>query len=367
VKTSFHTRIQFIARGVVEECFGEVPTFIIPGCPGANTNLERKDETYARCYETLVSHLAYLRAAVDIDSPRLFLDYIAWLKILLHRSGSPSTQIAAMLTRFRHFLARDPNLDSRDQIIALQCLDHALNALPRMPEEVEFDIRPGQPHHELASRYRELVLAGQRREASQLIGTAFNEGISIKDIYLHIFQPALRDIGRLWQTNRITVAQEHYFTAATQMIMSQLYPIIFSAKQNGPTLVSACVSGELHEIGMRMLTDIFELEGWNTHYLGANMPSAGIVDTVLALRADVVAISATITSHLPLVREIVDTLRITPGCRDVRILVGGYPFNVSPELWRTVGADGGAPDALQALAVADRLLDRLPASKRGAV
>ena len=63
------------------------------------------------------------------------------------------------------------------------------------------------------------------------------------------------------------MAQEHYCTAATQLIMSQLYPYIFTTGKNGRVLVGTCVSGDLHEIGVRMVSDFFEMEGWDTFYL----------------------------------------------------------------------------------------------------
>jgi MerR family transcriptional regulator, light-induced transcriptional regulator len=111
--------------------------------------------------------------------------------------------------------------------------------------------------------------------------------------------PAVQyEVGRLWQVNEISVAQEHYCTAATQLVMSQLYPQLFASEKTAGTLVAACVAGDLHEIGLRMVTDFFEMAGWNTFYVGSNMPTEEIVDTLVLRRADVLGISATISSHL---------------------------------------------------------------------
>ena len=65
----------------------------------------------------------------------------------------------------------------------------------------------------------------------------------------------LREVGRLWQMNRLSVAQEHYVTAATQLIMSQLYPLVFRTARRDRRIVAACVGGELHELGVRMVAD----------------------------------------------------------------------------------------------------------------
>lgn len=95
----------------------------------------------------------------------------------------------------------------------------------------------------------------------------------MKSIYLEVLQPVQREIGNLWQTNEVSVAQEHYCTAATQLIMGRLYPYLHLAPRNGKRVVVACVGGELHEVGARMVADILEMEGWDSYYLGANTPT----------------------------------------------------------------------------------------------
>src|SRR5690606_1855997 len=116
--------------------------------------------------------------------------------------------------------------------------------------------------------------------------------------YQHIFQPSQYEVGRLWQCNKITVAHEHYCTAATQLIMSGLYSYIFSADRIGKTLVACSISGELHELGIRMVTDFFEMDGWDTYYLGASMPDRQLIEALIEHNADVLAISVTLPTHV---------------------------------------------------------------------
>ena len=103
-----------------------------------------------------------------------------------------------------------------------------------------------------------------------------------------------------------------------------------------------------------MVADFFEMDGWDTHYLGANMPPTSVVATARDWQADVLAISATMTFHISAVVDLIEKSRaVIPH---VKLLVGGYPFNLDPDLWRRVGADGSAHDAEAAVAVANRLL-----------
>jgi len=71
------------------------------------------------------------------------------------------------------------------------------------------------PPADLLARYMETLLAGNREEAAGLVMQAVDNGVSIRDIYLDVFKPGLYEVGRLWQSGRITVAHEHYFSAAT--------------------------------------------------------------------------------------------------------------------------------------------------------
>ena len=210
--------------------------------------------------------------------------------------------------------------------------------------------------YELAKNYMDALLNLQRDEAGRMIIKAVEEGTDIKDIYIHVFESSQHEIGRLWQTNIITVAQEHFCTAATQMIMSQLYPYIFRTDKIGRRLVASCVAGEMHEMGVRMVADIFEMEGWDTYYLGANTPNESIIHTIIDLKPDIIAISASIHYNIAAVMDLIKTIRNISEISNVKIMVGGRPFLMAPELWRKVGADGCPSNAIKALSLADELI-----------
>jgi len=217
-------------------------------------------------------------------------------------------------------------------------------------------IAEDNPYFGLCQAYLETLLRGDRRNAGQLVLDAVDGGASVKYMYLYVFQPALYEIGRLWQINRITVAEEHFFTAATQLAISQLYPYIFTSAKKELRLVAACVGDELHEVGVRMVADFFEMEGWDTYYMGANVPAASLVQKVHEFCPHVLALSATMSFHQRAVEQAIQNVRAAQGGRRVRIMVGGGCFKYLPELWRKVGADAFAPDAAQAVVLAHELI-----------
>jgi methanogenic corrinoid protein MtbC1 len=299
-------------------------------------------------------HLSYLAEAIVVADPALFVDYVGWVKVLFAGLNFPDGVLVTTLECTRDVL--QDALSEEMSNVTSEYLEAALIHLARAPSKLPTVFDPSSALHDVAQGYLEALLRAERHVASRLVLDAVEGGVSVKDIYLHVFQPVQYEIGRLWQMNEISVAQEHYCTAATQLIMSQLYPHIFTTERVGRKLVAACVGGELHEVGVRMVADFFEMEGWDTYYLGANAPAETILEAVQERRADILGLSATMTFHVHLVTELVDQIRRSDAMAGVKILVGGYPFNTAPDLWRRVGADGCARNAQEAVAVASRLV-----------
>lgn len=308
----------------------------------------------AKCVADVKYNLAYLTQAMASNSTALFADYINWVSILFDGLKIPLQDLAASLESTGNILQQwfpgEPGAAARKYI------DAGLAQLAKTTAPVSSFIDEAHPLAGLAQLYLQALLRGERHVASRLILKAVDLGVNVKEIYLYVFAPCQQEVGRLWQLNQITVAQEHYCTAATQLIMSQLYPAIFATEKINRRLVATCIESELHELGIRMVADFFEMEGWDTYYLGGNVPIASIVRTLDEQKVDILAISATITFHVKTVGNLIQAVRAAPLPKPVKILVGGYPFNVEPELWRQVGADGWARSAQEAVATANALI-----------
>jgi MerR family transcriptional regulator, light-induced transcriptional regulator len=312
-----------------------------------------------KCLEDARYHLRYLSEAVAAREPALFVHYVTWAKTMLVARYIPVEDLVANLEVMLDVLRKQ--LPMSMQIPAVDYVKSAIGSLTLANDNPSF-LNPAQPLADLAQRYLSALLRYDRHSASTLILKAVENKVSIREIYCHVFEPCQYEIGRLWQSNVVTVAQEHYCTASTQFIMSQLYPYIFrSDRTSRGTIVGACVSGELHEIGARMLCDLLEMEGWNTIYLGANVPTAGIVDILRDNRSDILALSASMTFHIPAVREVIAAVRLASS--ETRILVGGYAFKIAPNLWRDVGADYCTNAAADAVSLIDGLDDRMAGAR----
>jgi methanogenic corrinoid protein MtbC1 len=235
----------------------------------------------------------------------------------------------------------------------------AKNAAARMPER-GFTPPPFVMDHgyagPLAVHYLDALLEGDRRRGVAMILASLDEGISVEQVYLEVLAPAQAEVGRLWMTGKATVAQEHVATSITQSALGALSARVHPAEPVGRRVVVAGISPELHDIGIQMVSDFFELAGWDICYLGANSPLEALVTAVEAWRPDVVALSMTMATHLAALREAIAAIRATDAGSRARVLVGGRPFNLAPNLWHVAGADGWAPDAAGAVRVAANLV-----------
>lgn len=174
---------------------------------------------------------------------------------------------------------------------------------------------------------------------------------AIKDFYLHIVQPAIYEIGELWEKGKISVAEEHLATSIVSRIMANMYKKIIIEKKNKSKAIITSAPNEFHEVGSRIVADLLELYGWDIIYLGANTPDIELFKMIKKVKPKFIGISVTMPFNLDRVLNIVNSLKKNANINKTKILVGGIVFNTFPELCRIIGADGYAKDAETAVSI----------------
>ncbi len=205
--------------------------------------------------------------------------------------------------------------------------------------------------------YLDAMQRGSGRAADQVVQQALDIGTVVGDVYLDIFQPTAYEIGRLWQNNQFSVAQEHLATAIIERQMGELHPLFRPQRPrpNRPrTLVIGCVPNEQHRVGARMVADFFEEDGWEVHYLGAAVPIAAFVEMAKELQADLIGLSTQMIYHVPHIGKFAHEFN-RHNLNNIPVMVGGMPFVQQPELVNTLNVRFSAADARQAVDRANRL------------
>jgi methanogenic corrinoid protein MtbC1 len=193
-----------------------------------------------------------------------------------------------------------------------------------------------------------LILDGDRRRGEAYARQIF-ERRGVRFLYEEVVQPALQEVGRLWYTHRITVADEHLATAAAQSAVAALYPL-FHWPTRGPRALVACAQGERHDFGARMVADLLALDGWDERFLGADVPVEDLARKVQELAPRVVGISVTLPIHVPTVKSAISLVR--RAFPAVKILIGGRATRDHQGVYEPLGADAVARSGSEAVEVA---------------
>lgn len=307
-------------------------------------------EQREKCMQDILYHLEVLNQSVWVRSPAIFLDYIQWTRILFSGIGLPEECLKVSMK------ALSATYEELGDSVALEYIKEAEQSLTLPKTQIESFIPDDPAWKVLVSTFVDDLIHLRRSEAHNLVRVLYAKGTDLKDLYLKIFQPALYETGRLWHTGRITVAQEHYCTSAVQQIIAGFYPEIMKKEKIGQRMVASCVPGELHEVGVRMVADFFELSGWETIYLGSNVPTSSILHLLKIQKIPLIALSCTMSLHLNQVDTIIRMIRDDPDLKGIKIIVGGYPFRTAPDLWRKIGADTYALDAEDALRKGEEII-----------
>ena len=203
------------------------------------------------------------------------------------------------------------------------------------------------PLADLKEQYLRAQLAGDRREAVRLVveeGLA-NRGATIVELQSQVIGAAQDEIGRLWQMNLVTIAQEHMATAISHLSLAALFERARVAAPLDKKIVIACVEGELHDLPARLVSDMLEINGFDVRFLGASVPHEHLVALVRDERPALIGLSVTMSFNLSALREAVARLRVVT---DAPIFVGGHALAWSAGIDSELGlhAAGATPDAV---------------------
>ena len=165
------------------------------------------------------------------------------------------------------------------------------------------------------------ILSGDRNSGSAIIAELSDRGWTVEDIYEKVIRDSLYKVGDLWESGQISVSSEHLASAIVESILNEQYSRIISQIKNNKTVVAASVENEIHQIGIKMVADIFEMSGFNVHYLGANNPLEDLVNFIDTVKPNILAVSISINYHISSLELLIEAIR--KKYPDLIIIAGG--------------------------------------------
>ncbi|MBT8398268.1 MAG: MerR family transcriptional regulator [Gemmatimonadetes bacterium] len=160
---------------------------------------------------------------------------------------------------------------------------------------------------------------------------------SVSTIIEEIVVPLLGLIGRGWESGRLRPAQEHLASVEIRRFLEWMLGTV-NRSEGAPVLVSGTPAGERHELGAIISAITGAAEGWDSVYLGPDLPAEEIVLAALRLEAEVVALSCVDPSIVDTFPEEIGKVRERLPA-DVQLVVGGPAVNGRPEVQALEGVE----------------------------
>jgi 5-methyltetrahydrofolate--homocysteine methyltransferase len=196
------------------------------------------------------------------------------------------------------------------------------------------------------------IEAGDRTSAGRLTHEALLSGVAAEEI-LDAMTEAMAVIGRRFQANEIYVPEMLVSARAMKEATGILEPVLVEAGiRPEHTVVIGTVEGDLHDIGKNLVGMMLKGAAIEVVDLGVNVPANRFVEAAREHDAHLIGVSALLTTTMSNMRGVVEAIRAA-GI-EARVMIGGAP--TTPEFAAQIGADGHAPDAGAAVALAKQLL-----------
>lgn len=213
-----------------------------------------------------------------------------------------------------------------------------------MPDEGGFSRAGG----DALARFRLLIDAEDKEGCVRFVLSALESGeLDIVTLYEQVLAPAAREQVCANRSQSLCVWEEHVRTSIIRTVIECCYPQVMQARRariGGRTkgrVIIVCPTEEYHELGARMVADLFTLCGFDVTFVGANTPQRDILEAVVHTRPVLAGVSVTGPYNLIAARRTIQQLIELRESSDsrFRIIVGGQAFGSDAALALSLGAD----------------------------
>ncbi len=205
------------------------------------------------------------------------------------------------------------------------------------------------------TRIIEALIAGDTGSLEGLVKKALDDKVAAKEILDDGLIKGMDIIGEKMQSGDMFIPEVLRSANAMSSALEILRPLLSAEDMSvSGKVVIGTVKGDLHDIGKNLVKMMLETAGFQVFDLGVDVEPKGFVDAVKEHKTNVVALSALLTTTMPVMKQTVDAITEAGVRGDVKILVGGAP--VTQAFADQIGADGYAADAGSASLLLKRLL-----------
>lgn len=192
------------------------------------------------------------------------------------------------------------------------------------------------------------VIEGEEEKVRELVQQAITGGVSAERVLSEGLIAGMNVVGERMKKHEMYLPEVLLSATAMHAGMDLLKPLLDTSGVGlGPKVVLGTVKGDIHDIGKNLVGIMLTGVGFQVVDLGKDTPAERFVQATREEEAQIVAMSALLTTTMPEMRNTIEALKAAGLREKVKVIVGGAP--VSPEYAAQIGADGYARDAARAV------------------
>ena len=199
----------------------------------------------------------------------------------------------------------------------------------------------------------EAVVSGNAKATQAITQQALADGVDPLKLVNEYMVPAMDEVGRRFEANEYFVPELLISARAMKASLEIIRPIL-TARGDKPVgrVAIGTVKGDLHDIGKNLVASLLEGGGFEVIDLGVNVTPEKFIETVNAKQANIIAMSALLTTTMPSMKTTIDALKQAGVREKVKVLIGGAP--ITQKYADEIGADGYSENAVGAVALAKK-------------
>lgn len=201
---------------------------------------------------------------------------------------------------------------------------------------------------DLLQKVSEELQRGNFREVPKLVQEALDTGVSPSKILNDGLVAGMDVVGEKFRKDELFIPEVLIAARAMHAGMEILRPkLVETGAKLAGKIILGTVKGDLHDIGKNLVGMFLEGGGFQVIDAGIDVPTEKFVEMVRSNKPNILGLSALLTTTLPKMKEVIESL-IKAGVRNsVKVIVGGAP--VTEKFAKEIGADGYAPDGASAV------------------
>ncbi len=201
------------------------------------------------------------------------------------------------------------------------------------------------------------ILAFDKATTLKMAQAVIDQDLDIPEIIQQGMTPAIVEVGKRFEAGKLFLPElqlsADVFSSAMDVLQPKLLELKINLKPKGRVVIGT-VKGDVHSIGKDLVGTMLKVGGFEVTDLGVDVPTFTFLEQAEKTKANVIALSALLTTTMPAQREVIEALIEQKMRNKFKVIVGGAPID---QKWADkIGADAYGENAIEALRLADALV-----------